>query len=208
MRTVTGWLILLNVAAFVAQKYAGDALLAQFALWPIGRFDIPGLSDPVGFRSWQLVSSAFLHASISHIALNMLALYMFGRDVERTLGGPRYFVLYFAAVISAALVQLFVVSFLSRHQVYPTLGASGGVFGILLAFGVLFPRRLVFLLFPPIPLPARVFVVLYGLIELANGVLGTEAGVAHFAHLGGMLGAWICLSRWRRRRRQRPQTYA
>lgn len=202
MRTVTAWLILLNVAAFVAQAYVGKALIADFALWPLGRYVLPEFPHPVGFGPWQILTSAFLHASISHVFLNMFALHMFGRDVERALGGPRYFVLYFAAVISAALVQLFVVSFLSRHQAYPTLGASGGVFGILLAFGVLFPRRIVMLLLPPIPMPARLFVVLYGLIELANGVLGTGAGVAHFAHLGGMLGAWICLRRWSRRRRR------
>jgi membrane associated rhomboid family serine protease len=131
----------------------------------------------------------------------MLALIMFGRDVERSLGAARYFVLYFAAVVSAALVQLLVVSSMSSSAVYPTVGASGGVFGVLLAFGTLFPRRIVMLLMPPIPLPARWFVVLYGAIELANGVLGTKSGVAHFAHLGGMLGAWVCLRRFRRGQR-------
>ena len=84
--------------------------------------------------------------------------------------------------------------------VYPTLGASGGVFGVLLAFGVLFPDQMVVLLFPPIPMRAKYFVALYGIVELVQGVLGTQAGVAHFAHLGGMLGAGIVLLTWRRRR--------
>jgi membrane associated rhomboid family serine protease len=175
MRTLTAWLILLNVAAFVAEHYVGDRMIAEFALWPLGRFSVPEVSHPVGFAPWQLLTSAFLHASLSHIFLNMLALYMFGREVERALGGARYFVLYFAAVISAALVQLCVVSFFARHQIYPTLGASGGVFGILLAFGALFPRRIVMLLFPPIPLPARLFVVLYASSSTGRSSSRTES---------------------------------
>jgi membrane associated rhomboid family serine protease len=99
--------------------------------------------------------------------------------------------------LSAGLVQLAVVSF-GDGQPYPTLGASGGVFGVLLAFGKLFPRSIVTPLFPPIPMRAWVFVGLYALIELASGVFGTQQGVAHFAHLGGMLGAYVLLHRWQR----------
>ncbi len=124
---------------------------------------------------------------------------MFGRDVERTLGAKHYLLLYFAAVVSAALVQLAAVSVTKHAGIYPTIGASGGIFGVLLAYGVLYPRRIVMLLFPPIPMPAWLLVTLFGLLELANGVLGTEAGVAHFAHLGGMLGAYLELRYWRRR---------
>lgn len=84
-------------------------------------------------------------------------------------------------------------------SVYPTVGASGAIFGILLAFGLLFPRRTIVLLFPPIPMPAILFVILYGIIELLSGIFGTEQGVAHFAHLGGMLGSYLTLRHWRKR---------
>jgi membrane associated rhomboid family serine protease len=195
---ITRALILINVAVFALQAIAGRSVLATFALWPLGRFVVRGLGV-VGFQPWQLVTSAFLHAGVAHLVLNMFALQIFGRDVERTLGSRRYLVLYFAAVLSGACVQLLVVSASADVRPFPTIGASGGVFGVLLAFGMLFPRRIVVLLFPPIPLPARTFVALYALIELASGVFQTQAGVAHFAHLGGMLGAWLVLRRWRHR---------
>ena len=85
--------------------------------------------------------------------------------------------------------------------VYPTVGASGAIFGILLAFGRLFPRRTIVLLIPPIPMPAIMFVILYALLELFSGVLGTDQGIAHFAHLGGVVGAYLTLRRWRMRER-------
>jgi membrane associated rhomboid family serine protease len=196
---ITAALILLNTAVYLLQGMLGDSIVMQFALWPIGRFEIPEIHVVVGFHPWQLVTYAFLHGSTAHLFLNMLALYMFGRDIERELGSLQYFCLYSAAVVSAALVQLLVVSLGSNSTPYPTIGASGGVFGVLLAFGMLFPRRTVVLLIPPIPMPAWLFVAGYAVIELANGVLGTAAGVAHFAHLGGMLGAGLVLH-YRRRR--------
>jgi membrane associated rhomboid family serine protease len=177
-----------NVIVFALQSMSGDGLALQLALWPLGRFPIDRFGNEVGFHVWQLFTSAFLHGNLTHLLLNMFALWMFGRDVELVLGTRRFLILYMAAVLTGSLAQLAVVS-MSGGPPYPTVGASGGVFGILLAFGALFPRRTVVPLFPPIPMPAWVFVLLYGLLELTNGVLGTVQGVAHFAHLGGMLGA-------------------
>jgi membrane associated rhomboid family serine protease len=182
MGIVTRILVLSNVAVFVLQMLVGDSIIATFALWPIGRFHVAEFHGEVGFHAWQLVTSAFLHANLTHLFLNMFALFTFGRDVERVLGARRYVSLYAAAVLSAALVQLFVVSSAVTEPgaPNPTVGASGGVFGVLLAFGLMFPRRTVMLLFPPI-----------------NGVFGTTDGVAHFAHLGGMLGAYMVLRLYR-----------
>jgi membrane associated rhomboid family serine protease len=195
-------LIIANVVAFALQNVAGDWLVANLALWPIGRFPLADGSGAVGFQVWQLVTSAFLHANLAHIFLNMFALYTFGRDVEIVLGTRAYAALYSAAVLSGSIMQLIVVS-RAADAVYPTIGASGGVFGVLLAFGMMFPRRRVMLIFPPIPMPAWFFVLAYGAIELGSGVFGTQQGVAHFAHLGGMLGAFVVL-RAVRRGRQRP----
>jgi membrane associated rhomboid family serine protease len=199
MRSVTYALIALNVAVFLLQgSPGGDALVVRYALWPVGEWSLPDLEGARGgFQSWQLVTYAFLHGSPTHLFLNMFALWMFGRDVEGALGSARYALLYFAAVLTAGCVQLAVAS--AAGEPYPTVGASGGVFGLLLAFAMLFPRRRVLLLIPPIPMPAWLFVTLYGVVELANGVFGTQAGVAHFAHLGGMLGALAVLLAWRER---------
>jgi membrane associated rhomboid family serine protease len=194
--SVTRALIVINVAVFGAQLAYGDAIVAPLALWPVGEFHVPEVRGAVGFHPWQLVTSGFLHASPAHLLLNMFALHMFGRDVERALGSGRFLALYAAAILSAAVLQLAVVS--ATAEPHATVGASGGVFGILLAFATLYPHRIVVLIFPPIPMPAWLFVTLYGVVELVSGVLGTQAGVAHFAHLGGMLGAYLLLRRWRR----------
>ena len=198
MAAVTRILILINLAVFALQALYGDSVVVTFALWPVGHYYLPELHATVGFQPWQLLTSAFLHANLTHVALNMFGLYMFGRDVERTLGSRRFLSLYLAAVLSAALVQLAVTSTNFSGTPYPTVGASGGVFGILLAFAVLYPRRTIILLIPPIPMPAWLFVVLYGLIELVSGIFGTSQGIAHFAHLGGMVGAYLTLRHWRR----------
>jgi membrane associated rhomboid family serine protease len=199
---ITTLLIAANLACAVAQTLPGHDLVARYALWPIGHAHLRGFPGGVGFQPWQLITYSFLHAGPTHLALNMFALWTFGRDIEQVLGARRFLTLYLAAVVTAALVQLVVVSATQHDTFTPTIGASGGVFGILLAFGTLFPRRIVTLLFPPIPMPAWLFVTAYGLIELANGVLGSDEGVAHFAHLGGMLGAYWILRRWRRGRRR------
>jgi membrane associated rhomboid family serine protease len=194
MPPVTGALLGANILVFVLQL-AGVPLVAEFALWP----PASGARAGPGFEPWQLVTYAFLHGSLLHIGFNMLALYTFGRDVERLFGSAWYLQYYLVCVVTAALSHLAVTGWMGGPA-FPTVGASGGVYGLLLAYGVYFPRRTVILLFPPIPLPARVFVILFAALELYFGVTGTASGIAHFAHLGGMLGGWLLL-RTRRRRR-------
>ena len=196
---VTRALLIANFAVFLVQGFADDSLIIWFALWPFGAPAFTGPDTPPGFLPWQIVTYSFLHGNSLHLLVNMLGLFMFGSEVERVLGVRRYFTYYLVSVLSAAIAQL-VMSALTAGPPYPTVGASGGVFGLLLAYGMFFPHRMVMLIFPPIPMPARVFVIVHAAIELYLGVTGTQAGVAHFAHLGGMLGGFVMLRRWRRRR--------
>jgi membrane associated rhomboid family serine protease len=194
MPPVTQALLIANVAVFLLQlSGSGGSLVAWFALWP----PASGPNPLPAFEPWQLVSYSFLHGGLAHIFFNMLALYMFGSDLERLFGSRYYLAYYFACVVSAALCHLAVTGWLGAAP-YPTVGASGGVYGLLLAFGIYFPHRRVILIFPPVPLPARVFVIVFAALELFFGVTGTQAGVAHFAHLGGMAGGWLMIQ-YRRR---------
>ena len=181
MPPITQALLLVNVAAFCIDLFLGPWFTRLFALWPLGH----------GFLPWQVVTYAFLHGSIGHLFFNMLGLWMFGADLERMWGPKRFLQFYTASVLTAAAAQL-LMSALSG-AVYPTVGASGGLFGLLLAFAMVFPNRTIMPLFPPIPMKAKVFVALYGGLELFLGVTGTQEGVAHFAHLGGMLGGWLMI---------------
>jgi membrane associated rhomboid family serine protease len=193
MTPVVLQLIIANIALFFAQQWVGDALIINFALWPLGTFPVQDTNLSVGFQPWQLLTYAFLHGNTLHLTLNMFALYMFGRDIEMQLGTRRFAALYGASVLTGGLAQLLVVTSTIGEGIGPTIGASGGVFGILLAFGVLFPKRRVMLLIPPIPMPAWLLVTGYAVIELASGIFGMSQGVAHFAHLGGMVGAALVL---------------
>ena len=188
-------LLVANGIVYLLQGIVGPTLVVWFALWPLHGTSPTGMA---GFLPWQLVTYSFLHGNLLHLLVNMLALYMFGSDVERVFGQRRYLAYYFACVITAALAQL-VVSAASGGPPYPTVGASGGVFGVLLAFALYFPHRTVMLIFPPIPMPAWLFVTLYGVLELYLGITGTQQGVAHFAHLGGMLGGYAMIRYWRSR---------
>ncbi|HLX26986.1 MAG TPA: rhomboid family intramembrane serine protease [Casimicrobiaceae bacterium] len=192
MPPATTALIVANVAVFLLQNLAPQTSVAWFALWP---FATSSMHGGVSFEPWQLVTYAFLHGSILHLAFNMFALYMFGSAIEQVFGTRRYVIFYFVCVVSAAVTQL-IVAMLSS-AIYPTIGASGGVFGLLLAYAIYFPRNRVMLLFPPIPMPARVFVLVYAAIELLLGVSGSQPGVAHFAHLGGMIGGYLLLRFYR-----------
>ena len=187
-----------NVVVFLLQSSMGDWATIWFALWPLGASAVYG--PEVGFEPWQLVTYSFLHDGFSHIFFNMFAVYMFGSTLEQLFGTRGYVALYFVSVVTAGVAQLGVSALMSSP--YPTLGASGGVFGLLLAFGMYFTQQKIMLIFPPIPMPAWVAVTAYGALELFLGVTGTQAGVAHFAHLGGMLGAFLMIQ-WRRGKTRR-----
>ena len=197
-------LLIANIVVFALQLLLHDstslALTQHFALWPWGP-DVSGMApdgDVVtgGFRVWQLVTYAFLHGGYTHIFFNMFALFMFGGAIERTFGVRNFLIYYFVCAITAAVAQLLVVHWFT-HGFYPTLGASGAIFGLLLAFGMLYPHEKMMLIFLPIPISAWLFVTGYAAIELYMGVTGTQAGVAHFAHLGGMVGGIVLIEYWR-----------
>lgn len=182
---ITQALLLINVGVFCLGQFVGPWFLQLFALWPLGG----------NFLPWQVGTYSFLHGSIGHLFFNMLGLWMFGAELERLWGPRRYLQFYAASVLAAAAAQLLIAALLGSP--YPTVGASGGLFGLLLAFGMLFPNRIIMPLFPPIPMKARNFVILFGAIELALGVYSPAGGVAHFAHLGGMVGGWLMIRYWR-----------
>jgi membrane associated rhomboid family serine protease len=146
---VTRALLVANLLVFGLQWLTGPLLELNFALWPPADVQYPHAGH---LQVWQPITYAFLHGSLQHLFFNMLALYMFGGDVERLLGVRRYTIYYFACVLGAAAAQLVVMGQMEGPP-HATLGASGGVFGLLLAFGMAFPQRRIMLLFPPIPMP-------------------------------------------------------
>jgi membrane associated rhomboid family serine protease len=186
MPAFTQYLVIANVGIFLLQLAGGSDLVQWFALWP---GDGSGLASLPLLAPWQLVTYSFLHGSLMHLAFNMFALWMFGTELERVWGARRVATAYFLSVVTGALMHLLVAGAFGGGGA-PVVGASAGVFGLLLAYALVFPNRKIMLLFPPIPMPARLFVLLYVLLELYLGVTGTQSGVAHFAHLGGLLGGW------------------
>ena len=151
---------------------------------------------PANFSILTMLSSMFLHGGVTHILGNMWFLWIFGDNVESTLGHARYILFYILCGIFAALCQVL----MNPGSEIPMVGASGAVFGILLAFAMLFPNMELMLLFPPIPVKAKYLVLVYGIYELwseLNRMPGDN--VAHFAHLGGMLIAYLILQYWKKK---------
>jgi membrane associated rhomboid family serine protease len=198
---ITAVLVLIgvNVAVYLLQRATDGHLELLLALWPLQPYE-----GQVYFHFWQIVTYSFLHDTHNyfHLFFNMFALWMFGAEIERYVGPARLLTCYFASVVTAALAQL-LVPFVVAAPFGPTLGASGGVFGLLLAYAVLFPHRKVVPLIPPIPMPAWLFATIYAGIELFLGVTGTLSGIAHFAHLGGMVGSGLVIMQWRASARAR-----
>ena len=212
-RSVTFNLIAINVIFFLASTFIGEKVVEYCALfYPASPY----------FKPMQLVTHMFMHANLMHIFGNMFALFMFGAVLERVWGPKRFLIFYFITGLGAALlhtaVQAFIVynysgsihpslvainEYSQLRDLYssPTLGASGAVFGILVAFGMLFPNSELMLLFFPIPIKAKYFVSGYVVFELYEGFANNPTDhIAHFAHLGGALFGFILVKLWSRNR--------
>jgi len=180
-------LIIANVAIFLFQmSQLGPLLSVVGALWPIGSANPQGLS----FQLWQPFTYLFLHGSFTHLFFNMFALWMFGTEIENYWGTKTFVTYYFICGVGAAFINLLA----TIGSPFPTIGASGAVFGILLAFAMMFPDRYIFLYFL-LPIKTKYFVAGYAFIEFMSGfgsrAMGSGSNIAHFAHLGGMLVGFI-----------------
>lgn len=204
-------LLILNALIFGVGMLSGQSMTGLLALWPLGSPEMAMTSrGPMavpGFMPWQLLTYGFLHANLMHLVLNLFALWMFGVAIENAWGSRRFLVYFLTCLIGAGLIQLGVASYqvASGGNIYPTVGASGGAFGILLAFAMMFPEQRIMLLFPPVPIKAKWFVLGFGALTLFFGVTGSMSGIAHFAHLGGMLFGLILILYWRGQLPVRPR---
>ena len=180
---ITKALMLICTAVFCIDFFY--PIQTWLALWPM---------SSGYFMPWQPVTYAFAHASVGHLFFNMLGLWMFGSELEMLWGQRRYWQFLLASTLAAAAVQIIFTSLVGTSA--PTVGISGALYGLLVAYGMLFPNRVIMPLFPPIPMKARTFVVVFGVIELVLGVTG-GLGIAHFAHLGGLLGGFLMIRYWR-----------
>ncbi|MEW6025252.1 MAG: rhomboid family intramembrane serine protease [Pseudomonadota bacterium] len=191
MPPITLALILLNLAVYALMIVTGPDIVRVFGLWP------PGSGNR--FHVWQLVTYAFLHGSPLHLGFNLFALWMFGAELERRWNDLRFLLTFLLSVVVAGMTQIVVSGYFLQAS-GPVIGASGGVFGLLLAYALYFPNRVVsFIFLPFIQIRTRTFVLLYGTLELILGVTDTSGGIAHFAHLGGLFGGWLAVQYFRGR---------
>ena len=188
---VTRNLILINVIVFVATMLNEPFMMSTFALF------YPTLPY---FRWWQIVTHMFMHGGFWHIFFNLYTLYMFGSVVEEIIGSRKFLIYYFVCGLGAAGLHLGVeaiqVHFFAA-SLPPVVGASGAIYGLLIAFAMLFPESRLTLIFPPVTMKARTMVIVFAAIELFTGITGIADGIAHFAHLGGMLFGWLLIRYWR-----------
>ncbi len=185
LQAITQTPISIGVLVICVAVFLLNNISAELALWPF----YSGY-----FQPWQLITYAFLHGGFNHLFFNMFAVWMFGFPIEKMWGSKKYAEYFFICVLGAGLIQL-LVQYISGN-VYPTIGASGAVFGLLLAYGVTWPNNKLILIFFPVPIKAKWFVLIYGVAELIFGVTGAMPQVAHYAHLGGLLFGAGLLWRW------------
>lgn len=206
-------LLIINALFFLATSllpaHTVTAMISKLALFYV---------ESPYFMPHQIITYMFLHANFGHLFFNMFALWMFGRAIEDRMGSQKFLTYYIVCGMGAALLQMGVTAIeisglksaamamdfqsmqaLAAKLNVPTIGASGSVFGILLGFGMFYPNSIIMLIFPPIRMKAKYFVIIYGVIELLFGIAGVEDGVAHFAHVGGLLWGFLLLLWWKKR---------
>lgn len=200
--TVTKNLLAINILMFIATLINENFMVANFAMfYPASPF----------FKPWQILTHMFMHGGFWHIFFNMYSLLMFGSILERSLGPKKFLIFYFVTGLGAAALhtgvewmqaRVFIANgAVNAYQALlmtPTLGASGAIYGVLIGFTMLYPQAQLMLIFPPIPVKAKWLVVIFAVIELFSGINGIQDGVAHFAHLGGMLFGWLLIRWWRK----------
>lgn len=206
---VTKNIIIINILVMIMTSLNEDFMYGTFSLfYPTSPF----------FRPWQIITHMFMHGGFWHLFFNMYTLFFFGCVLERMWGPKKFLFFYFATGIGAALLHTGVQAI--EMQVYmaqaaensagaiqaihslkmtPTVGASGAIYGVLLGYAMLFPDSVLTLLFPPVSLKAKWMVAIFAAIELFTGVFGMGGGVAHFAHLGGMLFGWLIIMYWKKK---------
>lgn len=200
--TVTKNLVAINILMFIATLINENFMVANFAMfYPASPF----------FKPWQILTHMFMHGGFWHIFFNMYSLLMFGSILERSLGPKKYLIFYFVTGLGAVALhtgvewmqaRVFIANGIAQAYqqllVTPTLGASGAIYGVLIGFAMLYPQARLMLIFPPIPVKAKWLVIIFVAIELFLGINGFQEGVAHFAHLGGMLFGWLLIRWWRK----------
>lgn len=200
--TVTKNLVAINILMFIATLINENFMVTNFAMfYPASPF----------FKPWQILTHMFMHGGFWHIFFNMYSLLMFGSILERSLGPKKFLIFYFVTGLGAVALHTGVEWMQARvfiangaAQAYqqllvtPTLGASGAIYGVLIGFAMLYPQARLTLIFPPIPMTAKWLVIIFAAIELFSGINGIQDGVAHFAHLGGMLFGWLLIRWWRK----------
>jgi membrane associated rhomboid family serine protease len=195
---VTKNIIIINVLFYIATYFIGftDFFIEKFALFHY--------TSPF-FKPWQVLTHMFMHGGFTHILFNMFGVWMFGSRLEQMWGAKRFINFYLITGVGAAMLHTIVQSYEISQGLYlanvPTLGASGALFGILVAFAMYWPNTELFFIFLPIPIKAKYLVLGYAAFELFSGISGFQPGIAHFAHLGGALFGFLLVKYWNKNNR-------
>ena len=204
-------IIIINVLMMIITALNEQYMISHFALfYPTSPY----------FKPWQIITHMFMHGGFWHLFFNMYTLFIFGTVLERVWGTKKFLIFYFVTGLGAALMhtgvqfieaQVYISKITENSQqamasyqalkLIPTVGASGAIYGVLMGYAMLFPDSVLSLIFPPVSLKAKWFVIIFAVIELVTGVFSIGGGIAHFAHLGGMLFGWLLILYWKKKRK-------